>query len=260
MPEEAKQNEEVKQPQEAQAKGKSSGGGLAKYILFGAGAVVIVVVVAVVALTLLSKAPAETTADSQGTTAGAPAHPTVPQLPAQKTSSDTSARSHQAESSVSEEEYELSEEDASAIDKIMESLAFLEYEPDEDDLADQEGRMTKEDSLQQVNWLEKEKAALAGREKDLNTRQKELDRLEKEVNKKLLNLEQVESARTAQLAKLYDGMDARSVAQLMANLDDKTVVSILPRMKLKNASAVLQLLPAQRAAKLSKEMITIADK
>ena len=61
------------------------------------------------------------------------------------------------------------------------------------------------------------------------------------------------------LAKLYDGMESRAVAKLMGNLDDETVVSILPRMKTKNASEVLQLLPAKRAAKLSKRMITIAE-
>jgi flagellar motility protein MotE (MotC chaperone) len=257
MPEEAKQNEEAKQ-QAASADTKSSGGGMLKYIIFGAGAIVVVAVVTVAALMLLSDKPARSTAENQENPKEVTSHPAVPQLPGQASAPDTGVLANHAEVGV--DDVELNEEDASAIDKIMESLAFMDYEPDEDELADQEGRMTKEDSVEQVNWLDKEKTALAAREKDLNSRQKELDRLEKEVNKKLLNLEQVESARTAQLAKLYDGMDARSVAQLMANLDDKTVISILPRMKLKNASAVLQILPSQRAAKLSKEMITIADK
>ncbi len=258
MPEEAKQNEEVKQQQAASAEAKSSGGGMLKYIIFGAGAGVVVAVVTVAALMLLSDKPAETTAGDHKSSAETTSHPTAPRLPDHKSAPNTAALANQAE--VGEDDVQLSEEEASAIDKIMESLAFLDYEPDEDELAEEEGRMTKEDSVEQVNWLDKEKTTLAAREKDLSARRKELDRLEKEVNKKLLNLEQVESARTAQLAKLYDGMDPRSVAKLMANLDDKTVVSILPRMKLKNASAVLQILPPQRAAKLSKQMITIADK
>jgi hypothetical protein len=37
------------------------------------------------------------------------------------------------------------------------------------------------------------------------------------------------------------------------------VIAILPKMKTKNASEVLQLLPAQRAARLSKQLITIAE-
>jgi len=257
MPEEAKQNEEAKQ-QKAAAPAAKSSGGMLKYIIFGAGAIVVVAVVTVVALMLLGGESAQSTADNHANSSTDNPHLKVPQLPDHKGAPDTTVNESQVE--ISDEELGLSEEDASAIDKIMESLAFLDYEPDEDALAEQEGRMTAEDSLEQVNWIEKEKSAMAAREKELDSRQRELDRREKEVNKKLLNLEQVESARTAQLAKLYDGMDPRSVAQLMGNLDDKTVVSILPRMKLKNASAVLQLLPAQRAAKLSKEMITIADK
>jgi flagellar motility protein MotE (MotC chaperone) len=118
--------------------------------------------------------------------------------------------------------------------------------------------MSVEDSLEQVNWLEKEKAELADREASLDKRQKELEKLDRDVTKKLTTLEQAESSRIAQLARLYDGMDARAVAKLAANLDDATVVAILPRMKPKNASQVLALLPAKRAAKLSKQMITIA--
>jgi flagellar motility protein MotE (MotC chaperone) len=54
-------------------------------------------------------------------------------------------------------------------------------------------------------------------------------------------------------------MDARTVANMMANLDDTTIVSLLPRMKQKNASQVLGLMPPQRAAKLSKQMIEVAE-
>jgi flagellar motility protein MotE (MotC chaperone) len=72
-------------------------------------------------------------------------------------------------------------------------------------------------------------------------------------------IEKAESTRITQLAKLYDGMDARAVAQLMANLDDLTIVSILPRMKQQNAARVLQMIPAKRAARLSKKMMTIAE-
>ena len=61
--------------------------------------------------------------------------------------------------------------------------------------------------------------------------------LDKRVTQKLLRLEQAESAKIASLAKLYDGMDARAVARLVANLDDQTVVSIVPRMKQKKRLA-----------------------
>lgn len=46
----------------------------------------------------------------------------------------------------------------------------------------------------------------------------ELNKLDKQVSLKLLKIEQVQTARVAQLAKLYDGMQPTAVAQLMAKL------------------------------------------
>ncbi len=257
MPEEAKQNEQTSAtPKPEATSAESAKGGFMKLLLFGATLLVTIMIVAAAAMYFLSDRSATSTDEPQ-TTQREP-HKLPDRASTVQPTGDHAAAQTGDDTAV--EDIVLSEEDESAIEKIMDNLAFLDYEPSEDELAEQEGRITKEDSLEQVNWLEAEKAALASREKELDKRQRDLERLEQDVNKKLLNLEQAESARTAQLAKLYDGMDPRSVAKLMANLDDKTVVSILPRMKLKNASAVLQLLPAQRAAKLSKQMITIAGK
>ncbi len=150
-------------------------------------------------------------------------------------------------------------EDPEVLERIMENLSILDFEPEEIDLGEEEEMMSKEDSIEAVHWLEEEKAKLAKREESVLAREKALSKLDKEVTKKVLRIEQVESNRVSNLAKLYDGMDPRSVAKLMANLDDGTVVSILPRMKTKNASALLQLLPPKRAARLSKQMITIAE-
>ena len=150
--------------------------------------------------------------------------------------------------------------DPTVLDAIMENLAFMDYQPDESDLEGEEASMAVAESLEAVNWLESEKKRLNEWEKELNSRQRELDVLDAKVSKKVLTIEQAESSRIASLAKLYDGMDTRAVAQLMANLDDNTVVSILPRMKTKNASSVLSLMPSKRAARLSKQMITIAEK
>ena len=259
MPEEAKQNADKANEPDAQATPAKSGkGGLIKYILFGVAAMVIVLAATVAALYFMGDKSSATAEESQDQTEQSQAHE-----PAGKQSGsgeETGHATNEGETEMSAEDLGLSDEDQSAIDKIMDNLAFLEYEPSDDELIDEDEKKATEDSIKEVSWIESQKAALAEKEKELNTRQKDLDRQEKEVNKKLLNLEQVESARTAQLAKLYDGMDSRAVAKLLANLDDKTVVSILPRMKLKNASAVLQLMPSQRAAKLSKQMITIAEK
>ena len=153
--------------------------------------------------------------------------------------------------------------DPSVLDNITNNLAFLDYQPDESVLAandEESDGLSVEDSIDAAQWLESEKAALALRENDLAVRERELKVLDKKVSQKLLILDQAKTNRVSNLAKLYDGMDARSVAALMANLDDATVVSILPRMKTKNASQVLALFPPKRGAKLSKQMITIAEK
>lgn len=154
--------------------------------------------------------------------------------------------------------YLVDEPDTNGILKdIQANLDFLDYRPDEESTKATE-KMSREDSVEAVNWLKEEKAKLAAREKELADREKQLDVLDKKVSQKILRIEQAESAKIQSLAKLYDNMDPRSVAQLAANLDDATMVAILPRMKQKNASQVLALMPAQRAARLSKQMITIA--
>ncbi|MDX9856345.1 MAG: hypothetical protein RBT76_00985 [candidate division Zixibacteria bacterium] len=152
-------------------------------------------------------------------------------------------------------------DDSGVLGDIMANLEFLDYDPEvtADELSGESEGMSKEDSIEAAQWIQQETDRLAKKEEELNARQRELEILDKKVSQKILRIEQAESARVTDLAKLYDGMDPRSVAKLVANLDDETVVSILPRMKQKNASQVLSLMPAVRAAKLSKQMITIAE-
>lgn len=169
---------------------------------------------------------------------------------------------HQGEPSAHKQdempEFVFEEPDShSILSDIKANLDFLDYRPDEESTKTAE-KLSKEDSIEAANWLKDEKAKLAKREKELSDREKQLEVLDKKVSQKILRIEQAESTKIQSLAKLYDNMDPRSVAQLAANLDDATVVAILPRMKQKNASQVLSLMPAQRAARLSKEMITIA--
>lgn len=233
-----KDDTEAKQPAEDKTQPKKSG--FAKYVLYGVAGIVLVAVAAFATLMITGDDQSQST-DASEETATAETY-------------DKNANLDGTDSLAADDL------DPSVIETIMENLAVLDYEPDPSEVEGAEVGMSVEDSLEAVNWLEKEKAALAKKEKELNSRQKELELLDKKVTQKVLRIEQAESARIANLAKLYDGMDARAVAKLMANLDDETVVSILPRMKIKNASAVLQLLPPRRAAKLSKQMITIAEK
>lgn len=151
------------------------------------------------------------------------------------------------------------EEDESLLSKMMENLAVLDYVPGPDEMMTQDGSMSIKDSTDGANWLAKEKHKLVKRERSLELKQRELEKVDRKVSQKLLRIEQAESSRVNQLAKLYDSMEPQAVAQLMRNLEDEIVVELLPRMKSKNAAIVLSLLPPKRAANLSKQMITLAE-
>lgn len=243
---------------EAEVK-KTEKSGLMKYIMIGGGAFVLIIVIAVVAMMFLGgDTPHEAEVDNQSTHKDeAPA-----EEPDAEFASEDLGHDDEPPAFYDEDEFMIDDDVPSVLDNITDNLAFLDYQPDESVLMAEEETvgMSVEDSMDAARWLEGEKAALALREKDLAGRERELNVLDKKVSQKLLTLDQAKTNRVSNLAKLYDGMDARSVTALMANLDDATVVSILPRMKTKNASQVLALFPPKRGAKLSKQMITIAEK
>lgn len=236
---------------ESEAQPAAKSGSLIKYILFGVGG--LVAVVAIITATLMFVGVNKSADQPDASTTG------TDKTEISKDGSGKQAAGDKS-SSISEDSLLASlEDDPSAIEEIMKSLEFLDYKPDEGELnPDGQAGLSKEDSLQKVSWIESETNRLTGWETKLKNKERELIKLDREVSQKVLKLEQAESSRIAGLAKLYDGMDPRSVAALMANLDDETVVSILPRMKQKNASQVLALISAKRAARLSKQMITIA--
>ena len=67
----------------------------------------------------------------------------------------------------------------------------------------------------------------------------------------LAKKDQVKSERVAYLAKLFDGMKQDEISKLMAQLDDNTIVAVLPKMKAASASKVLAMLPPERAARIT---------
>ncbi len=250
MADEAQTTDDAQKPTEDATKEATKDGGMMKMIIFAAVGLVAVMGITVVILMFMGgDAPAEVPSEDP--------HATQSSTSNEETgSADLHEEAQSAEDSI----MALLEADDSVIEEIMKNLEALDYEPAELEMAAEQEGMSVEDSLEEVNWLEKEKAALASRQSALDKRQKELEALDRSVSQKLTTLEQAESTRISQLARLYDSMDPRSVVKLAANLDDATVVSLLPRMKAKNASQVLALMPPKRAARLSKQMITIAEK
>ena len=252
---------ETGQQQAAKPEGTgSSTAGLKKYLLPGGIGIAVIVVTMVLVMVFAGGQKSSQVADetTEPTTVAKEQNAENPAAAA-----DTLAALKGASDAAENLDFLLDESDQSVIDQITASLEFLDYDPEEEALAAEEAAqgsgMSEEDSLEAVDWLKSEKAALAEREKDLTRREEELERQSQEVQRKILVIEQAESTRIAKLAKLYDGMDARAVTRLMANLDDSTVVAVISRMKQKNASQVMALLSPQRAARLSKMMITIAE-
>lgn len=230
-----------------------------KYAIFGGGGLVLIFAIAFGVAMLMGGSESHAPEDSHD-----PSEALESQVPADAENKGEVPQQYSEQSIAQQGDKHMdsllnSQQDAKVIDNIMDNLSFLEYEPDLSELESGADGMSVQDSMEKADWLEQETAKLAGRKAELDQRERSLTRLDKEVTQKLLKLEQVETSRINTLAKLYDGMDPRAVAQVMSNLDDETIVSILPRMKIKNASAVLALLPPQRGARLSKQMITIAE-
>ncbi len=258
---------ETKQPDlnatpesDAQPKAASKSG-LIKYIIFGVAGLVIIGGVAFGTLLLLgggnsSKAPAEDEAKSEtnstGKTGSTRAMAAADTLPAEDSlallNDDSLLAAIMAEA----------DGDSSILDDVQAQLNYLDVADTQNLDMSAESHADKADSAKETSWLTEQRDALTKREKELAEREHALEIRDKKIQQQITRLEQAESARVTNLAKLYDGMEARQVAELMANLDDETVVSVLPRMKPKNASQVLGLMPPARAAKLSKQMITIA--
>jgi flagellar motility protein MotE (MotC chaperone) len=253
-------------PEQAAETATPKKSGLMMYIIIGVGGIVLAMGVVVGILMFTKEKPADSQAIAGAdSTAVATAH--------EKTaSSHESTSKDKHKQTTKSSDVELSDADLASLDstfpkdsseilkEVADNLAYLDYHPSDNDLVDSQPiAMTPAESLEAVNWLEQEQKRLANKETDLVQREQQLNKLNSEVSKKITRIEQAETARIGTLAKMYDGMDPKSVAKLMADLDDETIVSILPRMKTANASSVLGLLPSPRAAKLSKQMITIAD-
>ncbi len=248
---EDKDNKPIEAPKDetpvaAPAKKKS---GMIRYIIFGGIGLVAVLAVSVATVLLLGGSPpkpSDSIADAADSTV----------------SKDTLAKTPRtAEDSMQRIVDSLTgtKEDTSILAEVKRNLAALDYRPDSNNSLPPDSATAVKDSLTAMSWIEKEKARLGDKEKALTLKETELNKLDKQVSSKLIKLEQATTTRVSELARLYDGMEARTVANMMANLDDTTIVSLLPRMKQKNASAVLGLMPPQRAAKLSKQMIEVAE-
>ncbi|PWB70291.1 hypothetical protein C3F09_09285 [candidate division GN15 bacterium] len=231
-----------------QAEPKKSGG-LLKYILFGVAGLGLLGAAVFVTMMFLGDKKTET-AESKATE-------TQTENKVTHTNNEKPAEEALLDSGAVTDSLDSLGEVVDPIEQLVKNIDVMNAEADSAN-AFQANEVAKDDSIKAVTWIDKQKAELTQRETALNARQKELEELDRKVSQKVMRLEQSLADRVANLAKLYDGMEPSAVAKLAENLDDSIVVAIIPRMKQKNASSLLSLMPPQRAAKLSKQIITLA--
>ena len=83
----------------------------------------------------------------------------------------------------------------------------------------------------------------------------DLEKLRNEIKNLMAAKKKADEDRMYNLAKIYDGMDQEKVAEVFGQMDDSLIVAILPKMKPGNSSQVLEFLPPQRSAKISKLLL-----
>lgn len=133
------------------------------------------------------------------------------------------------------------------------------------------------DSVEERRIMESMKAAgnpqLVNDREELERRQKELKRLEGEVDKKIEQLNQLrvqvekllqqkkaeEQDRVTELAKMYEKMSADKAAAVIGNLETPLAISILGKMKTKSAAKILNTMERDKAAKLTTAFSTLSS-
>jgi flagellar motility protein MotE (MotC chaperone) len=119
--------------------------------------------------------------------------------------------------------------------------------------------MTAADSVDTLNWIDREMQKIAVERDSLQRLKEDLQKLDKKVTQASNRLDQAEAARLTKLARLYDGMKPAEVASLFENLPDSVIVLILPKMKPAHASKILGLMKPKRAASISTKLITVTE-
>jgi len=128
------------------------------------------------------------------------------------------------------------------------SLAYTAQTGLEPEVAQSESEQAEVSIFNERKEIEEQKQQL---DKDKN----DLEKMRVEVEQLMSQKHQDAEDRMYELAKIYDGMDQENVADVFSKMSDTLVVAILPKMKPKNASKVLEYLSSERSAELSRKML-----
>jgi flagellar motility protein MotE (MotC chaperone) len=140
----------------------------------------------------------------------------------------------------------------------LKNLKYLDLDLFDDSMIAEDGH-DAEDSLRFIEWIKAEHDKIASQWQQLEDKEKQIEKREYKLKQLIEQKNQMESARIASLAKLYDGMKAQEVAPLINRLNDDQAVQVLLKMKSANAAKILGAISPDRAASLSSKMITVAE-
>ena len=143
-------------------------------------------------------------------------------------------------------------------------IEFCAYVPQEDEADAKKPLRLTATERQILTRLVEQQEALEKRGRDLDRRETQLQALQEDVQRQIVQLERIqldieqsiETKKAQDIEQLekavsfYTRMDPTAAALSIANLDQKTAVNILMRMKDKQASAVLESMTAERSSEL----------
>jgi flagellar motility protein MotE (MotC chaperone) len=111
------------------------------------------------------------------------------------------------------------------------------------------------DTIAQLSLLDKRQRELAAEEMDIANKKRELEALKNEVEQFLQAKKGIADEKVTYIAKLIDGMKAEEMSGMITNMDNATIMAVLPKMKPQTASRVLAILPPQRAAEIATQLL-----
>ncbi|MEK9563291.1 MAG: hypothetical protein VW492_08095 [Deltaproteobacteria bacterium] len=143
-------------------------------------------------------------------------------------------------------------------------IEFCAYVPQEDEADAKKPLRLTATERQVLTRLVEQQENLERRGRDLDRRETQLQALQEDVQRQIVQLERIqqdieqsiETKKAQDIEQLekavsfYTRMDPTAAALSIANLDQKTAVNILMRMKDKQASAVLESMTAERSSEL----------
>ena len=105
--------------------------------------------------------------------------------------------------------------------------------------------------------LNQQKADLSRKQAELDGKSRELQKLKTEIEQLLARVQETKSERIVMMAKVYDSMDPEAAARQISNMDDRSVVLLLPQMNTRTAAKAMAALDPKRAAAITTRMLAL---